>query len=96
MQWLANQVADALAGRAAQEAGLHPLQVEQVLRQASTAHLILNRLVRVALLSKVSAAGGRLATGVSPVVKPNSRKSKNGLGLPAMHSQQLVEVRAAN
>ena len=66
VQWLANQVADALAGRAAQEAGLHPLQVEQVLSQASTAHLILNRLVRVALLSKVSAAGREVSHRCKP------------------------------
>ena len=57
LHWFVNQIADALAGRGAREAGLHPSRVEQVLNQASTAHLILTRLVRVAVLSKPVSAG---------------------------------------
>ena len=57
VHWLANQIADALAGRGAREAALHPTHIEQVLCQAATAHLVLARLVRVALLSKTVPAG---------------------------------------
>ena len=57
VQWAVNQIADALAGRGALEAALSPSHIEHVLNNAATAHRILTRLVRVAILSKPVDAG---------------------------------------
>ena len=55
--WVVNSIADALAGRAASEAGLPADRVEQVLSSATKAHSILARLVCVA--THIKPAAGR-------------------------------------
>ncbi len=57
VQWVVNQIADSLAGRGAREAALHPSSVEQILSQATKAHSVLTRLVRIAILIKPDASG---------------------------------------
>ena len=57
VQWVVNQIADSLAGRGAREAALHPSSVEHILSQATNAHSVLTRLVRIAILIKPDASG---------------------------------------